>query len=141
MGKRIPLPIVTPIVPAGSPVVTCWGPGKDFGESETPIQVVARVSGIVKGPLWIPADGEAQNGEFILDQHPTLSTRFRDLPLPFTVRIIFRPLQSVVQVLSTTGIVCFTYVAQLVCQDFTPNQEVDHFMRGTVRVWLLKVLI
>ncbi|MCK5617168.1 hypothetical protein KAR91_85685 [Candidatus Pacearchaeota archaeon] len=54
--------------PPGSFCAICWGSGRPFGAGPTPSVVTIQFSGIEKGDLWVPADGEPPNNNYRLEQ-------------------------------------------------------------------------
>lgn len=53
-----------------------------FNGDEAPGILIAIVTGIEKGPLWIPANGEPLNGEYELIQQPGFPCGWAFLDLP-----------------------------------------------------------
>lgn len=140
MGNRIPLPVDIHPVPAGTPANFCWGPGAPFGFVPTPLRLVLRVSGIVKGPGWLAGDGEPPNEEFLIDQHPINADLWADVFPGFTAFVLFGDLTTNMVVLSSTGITAFSSNLPPRCQLFVANTVSDKFERGTARVWIPKVI-
>lgn len=70
MGTPIPVPDPPTPVPPGELCENCWGPGKEFGDIPTPSSLTCIIDGVVKGPLWVPADGEPPNDTYELPQDP-----------------------------------------------------------------------
>lgn len=68
MGTKIPRIIVPGEVPAGVACSNCWGIGKTFGNVDTPSEIIMTVSGVNKGPDWVPFQGEPPNTVMTLEQ-------------------------------------------------------------------------
>ena len=66
-----------PTPPPGNPC-TCWGDEKPYGPLPVPSELQVIISGVLKGDLWVPADGEPINGTFTIEQStlPVLSCFF-----------------------------------------------------------------
>lgn len=141
MGFRIPPPPTPNPVPAGNACTNCWGSGKPFGDGSTPDQIVVSVSGIVHGPNWIPANGEAPEGEFVADQLPGTPCQYLYNPgAGFDIEIKFLVATTTASIFIPFGIIYFSGVVG-VCETFLENTENDRFTGGSVKITIPKVLL
>ena len=79
MGTRVPVPVEPPPVAAGSACPVCWGSGKQFGDGDTPDQIIASISGVVyvgHKPALFP---DFPNGIWTLTQIVGSSCSFRNI--------------------------------------------------------------
>ena len=73
----------TPIDPyePGDPCSICWGAGKPFGDVETPLRVLMKISGVKPGAMYESFGSPPLNGSFLLQQ--TSPCRWRMAISPF----------------------------------------------------------
>ena len=136
MGTIIPPPPIIPPTNAGGDCSICWGLNKPFGDGGTPDKIIVILSGIHQGPNWVPADGEALDGEFILDQLVPAFCRYalddlsgNTVAVHFNAgnTFVFANPPSIVPHFVGTGGICSTLIF---------NQENDHFKDGTCRIYI-----
>lgn len=139
MGTLIPTPSkIAPVLP-GDDETFCWGVGEAFGIEGTPLEIVIRISGVTKGPGWIPADGETQNGEYLLTQHPVVAGIWLDDLFAPTIFFRYRIASTEIDAVSTLGEKFFYNLSAPKCQTFVENQLNDHFEDGSARIWISEV--
>lgn len=140
MGTEIPGPVVTGDVPRGNACVVCWGPGKPFGDGDTPSIIIVRISGVNKADDWVPADGEPINGEFEIPQSFIISCLY-ELQVGFgRVAVLFRPGDTDVSAENDQG--RFPFAGQSVdpCGTEISNDVVSGFTSGTAFITIPETL-
>ncbi len=141
MAKPIP-PLVAPRpVPAGDPAGVCWGPGKPFGDLETPESVVIVFSGILKGPNWYVGAGDPPNGTYELPQDPGTSQIFELIDV-MSIFVGFGLFQTDVRgkVVATDDDFFDASIIDQCVIKFS-NDEDDIFTAGTAYIYIPKALL
>lgn len=141
MGTSIPPKDPPPDVPEGSPCVNCWGPGKPFGNGETPSTINVVLSGIEKGPDWGPGSGGAMNGEYVLDQVVGLPCGFQLDIIPFAfIFVLFLPGETQVGANNQAMHNAFTRNGASPCSTVLANEEDEDFTGGVATITIPEVI-
>jgi hypothetical protein len=133
MGTPIP-PEPEPLpVPPGDRCALCWGPGKTFGDVDTPAYVIATISGVAHGEFWIEAFGEVSDGEYILTQldgYPCFFEALSDMSY-----IMWEQTRdySVAWVTSDKGVSALD-ISISPCETFFFNGTGDYFAGGSLKI-------
>lgn len=139
MGTPILPPPPPPIVPPGDDCAICWGPGKPFGELPTPNEIIVTVTGVEKGPGWIPIDGDPPEGIFVLPQvGGGLPCRFSKPVVP-SLFVFLLPDAVLVFGLVITAEFWFNGITSGACITVIENQLNDHFANGTAVITIPEV--
>jgi len=139
MGEPIPPPPFVPPTNAGFPCAVCWGTGKPFGDGETPDEIVIVVSGISKGPNWVPGDGEPIEGTFTIPQFTACDYRDPFFPLG-GFRIAFLVENTSVLWRFDEITAYFAGVTANPCETIVSSVLVDHFQGGTARIYIPEII-
>lgn len=140
MGAPIPPPEVPPPAPEGFLCSECWGEGKPFGLL-TPDRVVIRISGVEKGPTWIPARGLPVNDDFICPQVDSISPCvFQGVIGLAYVNVAWGGGLTNIVAFTSTGYTYLAHVASGVCSTFKSNELTLDFINGSAQVFIPKVL-
>lgn len=120
--------------PPGETCGVCWGAGLPFGPGLTPSVIVAVFSGIEKGGLWVPADGDPPNDTFRLTQDSSCGFGF----LSADEEIFFEFLTGITECLfAKQNQTAFSGVIQEPCQLRVLNDNsfaTSHFFDGQVDI-------
>jgi len=132
MGTAIPdLLVVDPVVP-GPACALCWGPGKPFGDGDSPASVFLSVSGINKGPMWDPFYGEPPSGDFeLFSVVPCFYTLQFDNTFMF-VQWLGSATQISIVLLEPLDI--FIGITTELCETFLLNTVTEEFVGGSCRI-------
>lgn len=134
MGTLIPPPTIPDPVPPGDPCDFCWGPGKPFG-LVTPEELIITVTGIEKGPNWMPIDGDPPNGVFILSQpFPAVPCFFISPFVDPRIGIFFDVASTGVDGEVSSGEMFFEALPAVPCLTVIENELDDHFTGGTATI-------
>lgn len=134
MGTPIPPPAPTPPVAPGFDCIFCWGPGKTFGDVETPSSIDIEFDGIAPGPNWGPADGDPPEGKFTLPQFAEgLPCLYEDADT-LDISVGFLEASTSVQASKVGGNAFFSTVDSDACVTVLANDLDDHFTGGTATI-------
>lgn len=140
MGTPIPLPTIPDPVPPGDFCDSCWGPGGLFGVGPTPESILVTVFGIKKGPNWGVLDGEPLEGEFTLDQNVVLPCLYRGGGGGSLLQVLFLSNATGASIVAPSAETMFFYNQLIACNILLDNEEDNHFVGGTVKITIPKVI-
>ena len=121
----------------GNDCTTCWGPSKAYGPLPSPIELELIIEGVLKGDLWIAADGEPMNGTFTITQSstPALACFYGKAPSP-TLSI---PLLDTLALVTAKNVEDSTYFIRSVfpacwtsLTNLNQDQATEKFYSGTM---------
>lgn len=139
MPQLIPNPIEVEAVAAGDACSICWGPGKPFGDGDTPESITVNFSGINKGSTWSDGDGEPISGEFIIPQVVGIACQYVDNIGDDEVSILFDTVFTLVNVIRFGFVNQFTGISDDACGTFIFNTESGKFEGGSCEIFIPEV--
>lgn len=132
MGTIIPPPAgPPPPQPPGLACVNCWGPGKPFGDGDTPEVIFVSISGVEKGPTWDPGDGEPVNGDFIVPQF-MVGCAYVLFDPDFRVQVLYDVGDTNIGVINEMGKNGFTAHVATPCVTVADNENLGDFVNGSM---------
>ena len=126
-------------VEAGDDFITCWGFGKPFGDGDTPDQIILSVSGVNKGPGWLPSDPDPINGVFTLLQIFGSPGLFRFIGGDVVAFVLWTVSQSVCVVSDLAFVNTFSGGEAIPCLVDFENALTDKFVGGTAVVTIPEI--
>lgn len=136
MGTIIPDPFEPPPADAGDPCSVCWGPGKTFGDVDTPEKIWVSFSGVNLSEDWLPINGDALEGLFELTQSIPQPCIFVAPPGPLVIQVWFSNLFTNVGAIHATEGIKFSGAPPDKCQTLIDNEIIIHFVGGTCKIYL-----
>lgn len=137
VGIRIPPPLIVIPPGAGDPCAFCWGPGKTFGDGDTPDQITVDVSGINKGPNWVPGDGEPPNSLYVLDQAGFgLPCAYQWFEPGLSVAIEFAAAVTTAVIMVNGAVFALAGTSNEACDIWIASNVDDHFTSGSLLMFV-----
>lgn len=131
----------TPIDPiaTGEACPICWGSDKTFGYGPPPATVVLTIEGVTKTILWSPGDGEAFEGNFVLDQIDSNPCIYESFPDGGNMIMAWGPSESVIFIRNSDfKIVFFQTIADRCKTEFNDNDPDPEFADGSVKITIMR---
>lgn len=132
MGTPIPPIVEPPPVGPGDLCSNCWGPGKPFGDGDTPLSLFINVSGMNEGPGWNPGFGDPPAGPYELFQNLAAACEFLTEEDDWRFRVVFLPSTTQSNIVFLPGTVIFATTPNPACSLSLLNVLTDIFVDGSM---------